>query len=154
MLKEGDKAPSFTLNDDTGTPVTLAQFTGKPVVVYFYPKDDTPGCTTESCSFRDHYDEILNQGAVVIGISGDDETSHEKFKKKYSLPFYLLADTTRDVIKAFGAWGEKKMYGKTYEGIIRSTFLIGPDGNVERVWPKVTPKDHAVDVLKVLAERG
>ena len=147
MLKEGDKAPAFKLNDENGTPTALEQFSGKKVVVYFYPKDDTPGCTTESCSFRDNYSAILERGAVVIGISADNESSHQKFKKKYDLPFYLLSDPEKTVIMAFGAWGEKKMYGKTYEGIIRSTFLIDEDGTIRKVWPKVTPKNHAEDVL-------
>ena len=150
MLKEGDKAPSVTLNDESGTSITLDQFTGKKVVVYFYPKDDTPGCTKEACSFRDNYDAILEKGAVVVGISADDETSHQKFKSKYDLPFYLLADPERKAIDAFGAWGEKKMYGKTYEGVMRSTFVIGEDGTIIKAWPKVKPADHAEEVLEVL----
>ena len=150
MLKEGDKAPSFTLTDESGTQVSLSDFAGKKVVVYFYPKDDTPGCTREACSFRDNYDAILAKGAVVMGISPDDEASHGEFKSKYDLPFYLLADPDRKAIGAFGAWGEKKMYGKTYEGVIRSTFVVGEDGTIVKAWPKVKPEEHAEEVLGVL----
>jgi len=150
MLKEGDKAPDFALNDESGKLVSLKDFAGKKVVVYFYPKDDTPGCTKEACSFRDSYDEILERGAVVIGISPDDESSHGKFKSKFDLPFYLLADPERKAIEGFGAWGEKKMYGKTYEGVMRSTFVVGEDGTIVKAWPKVKPEDHAKEVLAVL----
>jgi peroxiredoxin Q/BCP len=150
MLKEGDKAPEFALNDEAGNTVSLKDFAGKKVVVYFYPKDDTPGCTKEACGFRDNYDEILAKGAVVVGISPDDETSHEKFKNKFDLPFYLLADPEKQVIQAFGAWGEKKMYGKSYEGVLRSTFVIGEDGTVVKAWLKVKPDEHAEEVLGVL----
>ena len=150
MLEEGDKAPSFTLTDESGTQVSLSDFAGKKVVVYFYPKDDTPGCTREACSFRDNYDAILEKGAVVLGISPDDEASHGEFKSKFDLPFYLLADPEKKAIDAFGAWGEKKMYGKTYEGVIRSTFVVGEDGTIVKAWPKVKPEDHAEEVLGVL----
>lgn len=150
MVKEGDKAPGFTLTDETGTSVSLSDFAGKKVVVYFYPKDDTPGCTKEACSFRDNYDAFLNKGAVVIGISADSEASHQKFKSKYDLPFYLLADPEKQAIQAFGAWGEKKMYGKTYEGVLRSTFVIDESGTIIKAWPKVKPEDHASEVLAVL----
>jgi len=150
MLKEGDKAPEFALSDEAGNTVSLNDFAGKKVVVYFYPKDDTPGCTKEACGFRDNYDAILAKGAVVIGISPDDEASHEKFKNKFDLPFYLLADPEKQVIRAFGAWGEKKMYGKSYEGVLRSTFVIGEDRTVIKAWPKVKPDEHAEEVLGVL----
>ena len=150
MIKEGTKAPDFVLEDEVGNSVTLSQFKGKKVVVYFYPKDDTPGCTKEACSFRDAYDEILAKGAVVIGISADSAKSHGNFKKKYGLPFYLVSDPERKAIEGFGAWGEKKMYGKSYMGIVRSTFIIGPDGTVEKVFPKVTPDGHAKEVLENL----
>jgi thioredoxin-dependent peroxiredoxin len=150
MLKEGDKAPAFTLNDHAGTAVSLADFAGKKVVVYFYPKDDTPGCTKEACSFRDNYDTILAKGAVVIGISPDGEASHTKFRDKFNLPFHLVSDPDRVAIEGFGAWGEKQMYGKTYEGVLRSTFVIGEDGTIIKAWPKVTPADHALEVLEVL----
>jgi thioredoxin-dependent peroxiredoxin len=150
MLKEGDKAPRFALNDESGRTISLDDFADKKVVVYFYPKDDTPGCTTEACGFRDVYDQILDKGAVVIGISPDDEASHGRFKGKYELPFYLLADPEKQVIGAFGAWGEKKSYGKTTEGIIRSTFVIDTDGTIIKAWPSVKPADHAEEVLAVL----
>jgi peroxiredoxin Q/BCP len=151
MLKEGDKAPAFTLTDESGAEVSLSDFAGKKLVVYFYPKDDTPGCTKEACNFRDNYQQFTDKGAVVIGISADSEASHDKFKQKYELPFYLLSDPEKTTIQAFGAWGEKKMYGKTYEGIIRSTFLIDENGIVSKVWPKVKPAEHATEVLSALA---
>lgn len=151
MLKEGDKAPAFTLTDESGAEVSLSDFAGKKLVVYFYPKDDTPGCTKEACNFRDNYQQFIDKGAVVIGISADSEASHDKFKQKYELPFYLLSDPEKTTIQAFGAWGEKKMYGKTYEGIIRSTFLIDENGIVSKVWPKVKPAEHATEVLSALA---
>ena len=150
MLTEGDAAPSFSLADESGKTVTLSQFKGKKVVVYFYPKDDTPGCTTEACGFRDNYDAILAKGAVVIGISADSEASHGKFKSKFDLPFFLLSDPEKTAIQAFGAWGEKKMYGKAYDGILRSTFVIGADGRILKVFPNVKPADHAHEVLAVL----
>jgi thioredoxin-dependent peroxiredoxin len=150
MIAEGTKAPSFTLPDEMGKQVSLSDFTGKKVVVYFYPKDDTPGCTTEACSFRDSYDEILAKGAVVIGISADSETSHATFKTKYDLPFYLVSDPEKTAITAFGAWGEKKMHGNTYEGIVRSTFVIDEIGTVIKVFPTVKPEEHVAEVLAVL----
>jgi thioredoxin-dependent peroxiredoxin len=150
MLKEGEKAPDFHLEDDKGNTIRLSDFAGKKVVIYFYPKDNTPGCTKEACSFRDVYDEILEKGAVVIGISADSVKSHGNFRNKYSLPFYLLSDPGKEVIQAYGAWGEKKMYGKTYMGIIRSTFILGEDGKVIKVFPKVTPKEHGKEVLENL----
>jgi len=118
--------------------------------VYFYPKDNTTGCTAEACSFRDVYDDILEKGAVVLGISADSQKSHTSFKQKYNLPFYLPSDPEKEVIQAFGAWGEKKMYGKDYMGIIRSTFIIDENGTVMKVFPKVSPKEHAEEVLKLL----
>ena len=150
MLNEGDAAPAFSLVDESGKTVSLSQFKGKKVVVYFYPKDDTPGCTTEACGFRDNYDAILAKGAVVVGISADSEASHGKFKSKFNLPFYLLSDPEKKTIQAFGAWGEKKMYGKAYEGILRSTFVIGENGKVLKVFPSVKPADHANEVMAIL----
>jgi peroxiredoxin Q/BCP len=150
MVKEGDKAPDFSLEDDSGNRVSLSDFSGKKVVLYFYPKDNTPGCTKEACSFRDEYDAILEKGAVVIGISADSATSHGNFKKKYSLPFYLLSDPGKQVMQAYGAWGEKKMYGKTYMGTLRSTFIIGETGIILKVFPKVTPDEHGKEVLGYL----
>lgn len=150
MLKEGDKAPEFALTDDAGNTVSLKDFAGKKVVVYFYPKDDTPGCTKEACGFRDNYDAILAKGAVVLGISPDDPSSHERFKNKFDLPFYLLADPEKQVIQAFGAWGEKTRDGKTTEGLLRSTFVIDEDRTVIKAWPQVNPEEHAEEVLGVL----
>lgn len=150
MPQKGDRAPVFALNDEDGNEISLASFSGKKVVLYFYPKDDTPGCTTEACAFRDAYDEILATGAVVIGVSPDTADRHAKFKSKYGLPFHLLADPEKTAIKAYGAWGEKSMYGKKYEGVIRSTFVIGPDGIITAVFPKVSPKGHAAEILETL----
>jgi thioredoxin-dependent peroxiredoxin len=150
MIEEGVKAPDFTLHDDNGTEVSLSQFAGKKVVLYFYPKDNTPGCTKEACSFRDNYDEILAKGAVVLGVSADSRKSHASFKNKFELPFYLLSDPDHTAIKSYGAWGEKKMYGKTYEGIIRATVIIDENGTVSKVFPKVKPAEHAEEVLGYL----
>jgi len=150
MVKEGDMAPDFTLPSDQDEQVTLSSFRGKKVVVYFYPKDDTPGCTKEACSFRDANSLFMAKGAVVIGISPDDATSHQRFRAKHGLPFHLLSDTDHQVAEAYGAWGEKKMYGRTYEGIIRSTFVVGEDGKVIKAFPKVKPEDHATEVLEYL----
>lgn len=150
MLKEGDKAPDFKLPSDDGKTVSLKEFRGKKVVLYFYPKDNTPGCTTEACSFRDAYDLFLEKGAVVIGVSADDGVSHQKFRKKFGLPFYLLSDTSHTVLKEYGAWGRKSMYGKSFMGIIRSTFIIDEKGRISKVFPKVSPEGHAEEVLKLL----
>lgn len=144
--------PSFELPDQQGKLVKSSDFAGKPLVVYFYPKDDTPGCTKEACSFRDTFKEYHDRGIIVIGISADTPQAHGKFASKYNLPFILLSDTEKSVIKAFGAWGEKKMYGKSYEGIIRSTFVIDGQGKIKRVFPKVKPENHAKEVLETLAE--
>ena len=152
MLKEGDKAPAFTLVESKGQEVHFQDFLGKNIVLYFYPRNNTPGCTTEACSFRDVYDDILAQGAVVIGVSPDTHTSHEKFKNKHGLPFYLLSDPEKEVAQKYGAFGEKKLYGKTSMGIIRSTFIIDREGIIKKVFPKVTPKGHGEVVLKALEE--
>jgi peroxiredoxin Q/BCP len=150
MITEGSKAPDFSLLDEKGDRFTLDFFKGKKIVLYFYPKDDTPGCTTEACAFRDVYDQILEKGAVVIGVSADAASSHQKFKSKYKLPFHLLSDPDRKCISAYGAWGEKTMMGKKYMGIIRSTFVIDENGTVIKTFPEVTPKEHAAQVLAVL----
>jgi peroxiredoxin Q/BCP len=150
MLEEGTQAPDFTLPDENGTEVSLSQFRGKKVVIYFYPKDDTPGCTKEACNFRDNYDAILEKGAVVLGVSADSQKSHQKFKSKYELPFFLLSDPDKAMIQEYGAWGEKKMYGKTYEGVIRSTYVIDEDGKIAKVFPTVKPAEHGAEVLGVL----
>ncbi|MDQ5972520.1 MAG: thioredoxin-dependent peroxiredoxin [Patescibacteria group bacterium] len=144
------KAPNFSLQDQDGQTHSLQDYLGQWVVIYFYPKDDTPGCTTEACSFRDEYDYIKEHGAVVFGISKDSVASHKKFATKYNLSFPLLSDESLDTIKAYGAWGERSMYGKKYMGIIRSTFLIDPKGEIVKEYPKVTPKDHAVQIVKDL----
>ncbi|MCA2980919.1 MAG: thioredoxin-dependent thiol peroxidase [Myxococcaceae bacterium] len=146
----GQAAPAFSAQDQNGSTVSLAQYAGKYVVLYFYPKDDTPGCTVEACAFRDDHSTLTAAGAVVLGVSPDDAKSHTKFITKYSLPFSLLADTDNAVAKAYGAWGEKSMYGRTYMGILRSTFLIGPDGAVKYAWPKVKPEGHSAEVLAAL----
>ena len=150
MVQVGEKIENFELPDDTGAKVSLASLKGKKKVVYFYPKDDTPGCTKEACGFRDSYDDILQKGAVVIGISADSSQSHAKFKAKYDLPFYLLADEDKSVIRQFGAWGEKKSYGKTYEGILRYTFVLDENDVVIQSYPKVKPEEHATEILAVL----
>jgi peroxiredoxin Q/BCP len=151
MVEEGKPAPEFELTSDAGETVKLSDFRGKPVVVYFYPKDDTPGCTAQACGIRDNYDAFGERGAVVLGISPDDESSHVKFKEKYGLPFTLLADPDHRVAEQYGVWGEKKLYGKTYMGVERSTFVIDPDGNVARVMRRVKPDTHAEQVLDALA---
>ena len=152
MLKAGDKAPAFSLPSDSGETIALRDFKGKPVVLYFYPKDDTSGCTVQACEFRDSWNEVKRSGAVVLGVSPDGVASHQKFKKKFSLPFPLLADEGHTVAEAYGAWGEKSMYGKKYQGILRTTFLIGGDGRIVRVFEKVKPKGHAAEVLAALRE--
>ncbi len=150
MITEGQSVKDFSLPDDSGKKVSLSDFAGKKKVVYFYPKDDTPGCTKEACSFRDAYDDILAKGAVVLGISKDSSESHAKFKTKFNLPFHLLADENQEVINQFGAWGEKKMYGKSYEGIIRSTFILDESNKVIKAYPKVKPEEHAKEILEQL----
>ena len=150
MLTPGDPAPAFTLPADDGSVVSLAGLRGRTVVVYFYPKDDTSGCTTEACEIRDAWTDVQATGAVVLGVSPDGVASHVKFKRKYSLPFPLLADTDHRVAEAYGAWGEKSMYGRKYFGILRSTFVIAPDGTIRQVFEKVQPKGHAAQILAAL----
>jgi thioredoxin-dependent peroxiredoxin len=150
MVDEGQPAPDFALKTDGGDTVSLASLRGKQVVLYFYPKDDTPGCTTQACGIRDQWAEFEQEGAVVLGVSPDDEKSHEKFKKKYDLPFTLLADTGHAVANSYGVWGEKKYLGKSYMGVTRATFVIDADGNVKKVFPQVKPATHADDVLAAL----
>jgi thioredoxin-dependent peroxiredoxin len=151
MVEEGKPAPDFELQSDTGDTVRLSDFRGKPVVVYFYPKDDTPGCTTQACGIRDAYGEFERAGAVVLGVSPDDESSHVEFRNKYELPFTLLADEDHAVAEEYGVWGEKKYMGKSYMGINRSTFVIDADGNVKKAMRDVKPATHADDVLAALA---
>ncbi|HSK80769.1 MAG TPA: thioredoxin-dependent thiol peroxidase [Thermoanaerobaculia bacterium] len=149
-IEEGQTAPDFTLPADDGREVKLSGLRGKPVVLYFYPKDDTPGCTKEACSFRDRSGDLKATGAVVLGVSPDDVASHGEFRDKYSLNFPLLADTDHQVAERYGAWREKNMYGKKSVGIQRSTFLIGPDGTVRKVWKKVNVDGHDEEVLAAL----
>ena len=152
MLKPGAKAPAFKLPASGGETISLKDLKGKPVVLYFDPKDDTSGCTTEACEFRDHWKAVQKAGAVVLGVSPDPVAAHDKFRAKYKLPFPLLADVDHAVAEAYGVWGEKSMYGRKYFGILRTTFLIGADGRIVRVFEKVKPKGHAVEVLAALAE--
>ena len=151
MVEEGKPAPDFELATDSGDTVKLSDFRGKPVVLYFYPKDDTPGCTRQACDIRDGWSAFQRAGAVVLGVSPDKEASHAKFKAKYDLPFTLLADPDHSVSEAYGVWGEKSFAGRKYMGVERSTFVIGPDGELVKVMRKVDPKTHADDVLAVLA---
>jgi thioredoxin-dependent peroxiredoxin len=144
------KAPGFKLVDQNDTVHELKDYKGKWVILYFYPKDDTPGCTTEACSFRDEYDYIQENGAVVLGVSKDSVASHKKFAEKFNLHFPLLSDESLDTIKAYNAWGERSMYGRKFMGIIRSTYLIDPSGEIAKEYPKVTPKGHAVQIVKDL----
>ncbi len=150
MVQEGKEAPDFELTSDAGETVRLSELRGKPVVLYFYPKDDTPGCTAQACGIRDAWGEFERAGAVVLGVSPDDEQSHVKFKEKYDLPFTLLADTDHATADDYGVWVEKKNYGKTYMGVERSTFVIGPDGTVVKELRRVKPDSHADDVLAAL----
>jgi peroxiredoxin Q/BCP len=152
VIEEGKPAPDFELASDAGDTVKLSELRGKPVVLYFYPKDDTPGCTTQACGIRDVYGEFERAGAVVLGVSPDDETSHVKFRQKYELPFALLADTDHRVAEEYGVWGEKTYQGRTYMGVNRSTFVIAPDGTVKKVMRNVKPATHADDVLAALGD--
>lgn len=154
MVEEGKPAPDFELESDAGESVKLSALRGKPVVLYFYPKDDTPGCTTQACGIRDAYGELQRAGAVVLGVSPDKVASHVKFKERFELPFTLLADIDKEVSKAYGVWGEKMRYGRKYFGIRRSTFVIGADGNVKKVMLNVKPDTHADDVLAALSAQS
>jgi len=149
-LKEGDVAPGFSAATNSGGKVSLADFKGKTVVLYFYPRDDTPGCTKEACAFRDHFADFRKAGAVVLGVSTDPVKSHDKFAVKYKLPFTLLADEDKKIVQAYGVWGEKRFMGRKYLGTHRVTFLIGPDGRIKTIWPQVKPDEHAEEVLAAL----
>jgi peroxiredoxin Q/BCP len=149
-LKEEQKAPEFTAADQNGNVVTLQQFEGKTVVLYFYPKDDTPGCTAEACDFRDNYQGLLAKGITVLGVSVDDEKSHQKFASKHNLPFTLLADPDKKIVEAYGVWGEKNMYGKKYMGTHRSTFIIDAAGTISHIIKKVDTKNSTAQVLELL----
>ena len=151
MIREGAPAPDFTLMSESGSEVTLSELRGRPVVLYFYPKDDTPGCTAQACGIRDAYGEFEQAGAVVLGVSPDKVGKHVKFKEKYDLPFTLLADPEHEVAERYGVWGEKKYMGRSYMGVNRTTFLVAPDGTVAKVMHDVKPDSHADDVLAALA---
>jgi thioredoxin-dependent peroxiredoxin len=150
MVEVGHPAPEFSLPADDGSTVSLAGLRGKMVVLYFYPKDDTPGCTTEACGIRDVWSEFAATGAVVLGVSPDSVRSHAKFRDKYQLPFRLLADEDHRVADAYGAWGEKRMYGRVYLGVLRSTFIIDRNGRIAHLFPKVKPAAHAAEILSAL----
>jgi peroxiredoxin Q/BCP len=152
MVEEGQEAPDFTLSDQDGNPVTLSELRGQPVVLYFYPKSDTPGCTAQACGVRDHSEEYERAGARVLGVSPDTVAAQRRFADKYDLDFTLLADENHEVADLYGVWGEKKLYGKTYMGVTRSTFLIDPEGKISKVFPKVSPKTHDEVVLEALGE--
>jgi peroxiredoxin Q/BCP len=149
-LTEGAMAPQFTGKDQDGRNVSLKDFKGKKVILYFYPKDDTPGCTAEACNLRDNYDDLLARGFAIIGVSPDDEKSHGKFRTKFDLPFSLVADPDTAIIKAYGAWGEKSMYGKTYDGVLRTTFVIDESGKIQKIINKVNTGDHTKQILELL----
>lgn len=147
-LQVGDAAPNFSGTTDSGETLQLSDFAGKKLVLFFYPKDDTPGCTAEACNLRDHYSRLREQGYELLGVSPDSEKKHQKFKEKYSLPFPLLADENQAVLKAYGVWGPKKFMGREYEGVHRTTFVIGPDAKLEKVITKVNTKEHTAQILE------
>ena len=149
-LSEGQKAPDFTANDQNGKSISLSDLTGRDVILYFYPKDDTPGCTAEACSFRDNYQSLLKQGFEVLGVSTDDERSHQKFISKYDLPFSLIADTDKKIVQAYGVWVEKNMYGKKYMGVARKTFIIDKKGLIKKIIDKVDTKNSSAQILDSL----
>src|SRR5258708_2927059 len=149
-LQEGDHAPDFTAASQDGRQVSLADFGGKNVVLYFYPRDSTPGCTKEACGFRDQFADFKKKGAVVLGVSTNSTKSHDKFVEKYKLPFALLADEDKKIVQAYGVWGPQKFMGIKFTGTHRVTFLIGPDGRIKKIWPKVRPSEHAAEVLAAL----
>jgi thioredoxin-dependent peroxiredoxin len=151
-LKEGDKSPEFSVNTNGGGKISLADFKGRNVILYFYPKDDTPGCTKEACAFRDHFAGFKKAGAVVLGVSPDSVKSHDKFVEKFSLPFTLLADEDKKIVEAYGVWGEKSFMGRKYLGTHRVTFLIDGGGRIKKIWPEVKPDEHAAEVLTALKQ--
>ena len=153
-LEAGDRAPAFALRDQDGNMHRLSDYRGRTVVLYFYPRDETPGCTAEACSFRDHFDEITEEGAVILGVSTDSAASHQKFRAKHDLPFPLLVDADAKVATVYGAWGEKTLYGRKSVGMIRSTFVIGPDGRLTKVWKRARAAEHGVAVLAALRALG
>lgn len=152
MLKEGDKAPTFSAYIESGVPVSLADYAGKKLILFFYPKDDTPGCTAENCNLRDNYTLLREKGYEILGVSPDTAKKHVKFKEKYQLPFPLIPDTEQELLKAYGVWGEKQMYGRTYEGVLRTTFVINEAGVIEKIFSKVETKSHAEQILASVGE--
>lgn len=150
FLKEGTKAPDFKAKNQNGKDISLSDFKGKKIILYFYPKDDTPGCTAEACNLRDNYNSLINKGFEVIGVSPDGEQSHSKFQSKYQLPFNLVADSEKVILKLYGAWGLKKMYGKEYEGVLRTTYVIDEQGVILKVIPKVETGSHTEQILREL----
>jgi peroxiredoxin Q/BCP len=151
-LTPGASAPDFSLPDESGELRSLADYRGQPLVLYFYPKDDTPGCTTEACNFRDDYSAYLKAGVAILGVSPDSPASHTKFKSKYGLPFHLLSDADHSVLSAYAAWGMKQSMGREYEGVLRTTYLIGKDGRIARVYENVKPAEHSAEILADLAQ--
>jgi peroxiredoxin Q/BCP len=149
-LKEGSVAPKFIVATSGGGKISLADYKGQNVILYFYPKDDTPGCTKEACAFRDYFADFKKAGAVVFGVSTDSVKSHDKFVEKFKLPFTLLADEDKKIVEAYGVWGEKSFMGRKYMGTNRVTFLIAPDGKIKKIWPTVKPEEHAAEVLAAL----
>ncbi|NCA75948.1 MAG: thioredoxin-dependent thiol peroxidase [Alphaproteobacteria bacterium] len=149
-LKIGDRAPDFTFRDQSGNSISLKDLKGKKVILYFYPRDLTPGCTAEACNLRDNYQLLTAKGFFIIGVSADDEISHQKFSEKNALPFILIPDKTKNIIRDYGAWGEKKLYGKTYEGILRMTYILNEEGFIEHIFSKVDTKNHTAQILKEL----
>lgn len=147
-IEEGAVAPVFKGKNQDGEDISLERYKGKKVILFFYPKDNTPGCTAEACNLGENYDELINKGYEVIGVSPDSETSHQKFIAKFSLPYSLIADTEKEILKAYGAWGLKKMYGKEYEGVLRTTYIIDEEGKIAKVFKKVQTKDHTNQILK------
>lgn len=143
-------APTFTVGTSGGGKISLDDYLGQHVILYFYPKDDTPGCTKEACAFRDHFGDFKKAGAVIFGVSPDPVKSHDKFVEKFKLPFMLLADEDKKIVQAYGVWGEKSFMGRKYLGVFRVTFLIGPDGKIKKIWPEVKPEEHAAEVLAAL----
>ncbi len=147
-LKIGDEAPEINAKDQNGILILLKDFIGKKVIVYFYPKDDTPGCTAEACNLRDNYEQLISKGFKIIGISADDEKKHQKFSEKYDLPFPLIPDTEKKIINAYGVWGPKKFMGRTFDGINRTTFIVSEDGKIEKIFSKVDTKNHTQQILE------
>ncbi len=149
-LEEGQEAPEFLSVDQDGNQIDMESFKGKKLILFFYPKDNTSGCTAEACNLRDNYEDLKKKGFEIIGVSPDSEKSHRNFISKHNLPFKLISDSDKKVLKDYGAWGEKKMYGRIFEGVLRTTFIISEDGKIEKIIPKVNTKDHTVQILSEL----